>query len=114
MGVAWFSSAFRSAAETLEDMSYAYEEDVPPHTLPTRAQFSGIPVVGRLFRRSCNLGDVIRVNGRFFREYVGWLPWIMATPALAPTAPALAAPFRKGVTATKAAVLALVALMLSR
>ena len=113
MVVAWFSSAFTSAADTLDEMMVAYEDDLPSYTLPTRSQFYNIPLLGRAFRMSYDLGDLIRVNARFCKEYVGCLPWILATPALASSAPVLATPFLKGAMATKAAVLALGPIMKS-
>ena len=103
----WFHRAFSVAGETLEEMEYAYKEDLPLHTLPTRSEYESIPVIGKIFRLSCDVGDVTRVNGKFFRDYVTLIPWLAATPALVGTLPLLAAPLFKGVVAGKAAMLAL-------
>ena len=75
--------------------------------MPTRSQFETIPVVGRLFKLSCDAGDVLRINMHFLREYITLMPWLAVTPALVTTVPALAAPVVKGITAGRAAMLAL-------
>ena len=62
--VAWLSRAFSSAADTIDDMMIAYEDDVPAYTMPTRNQSHNLPTIGRAFQLSCDLGDVLSSQNR--------------------------------------------------
>ena len=107
----WFQKAFSAAGDTFEEMEWAFNEDIPAHAMPTRSQFEAIPLVGRLFKLSCDAGDVLRTNMHFLREYITLIPWLAATPALVTSVPLLAAPVVKGITAGRAAMLALTPIM---